>query len=237
MCGRYSSQNPDVKKIGSILGMRLQGTMKPRFNIAPGQFAPIINQDDDSGVTLHHFKWGLVPNWSKDTGQERRVINVRSENMCDIGLFRSVILRRCLVVADGFYEWMEVSRARQPLRFFLTDRTMPMIFAGICATWPTASGSKQPLQTYAVLTTKANDLIVQISERMPAILPEHHWHAWLDSRTTAQELQSMLVPFDAAAMDCYRVCPLVNDPDFEDPAAVEKYQPLPIMEELMVESR
>jgi putative SOS response-associated peptidase YedK len=237
MCDRYSAQNPSLQKLGSILGIQLRGSIKPRFNIAPGQVAPIITQDDAGDPILRDFRWGLSPCWSKDARHGNRLINLCGENIATLAPLRFVRLQRCLVVADGFYEWMEVFKDSQPLRFILTDHTMPMIFAGICATWPNAKGSIQPLQTYAVITTKANDLVGQVNDRMPAILPRHQWRLWLDSGTSTQELQSMLVPFDSAAMDCYRVCPLVNDPDFEDPAATKKYRPLRPGDELMLDDK
>ena len=198
----------------------------PRFNIAPTQKAPIIRLNDNGQAVIEEYRWGLVPSWSKTDKEGARMINARSETVAQLPAYRSAFKsRRCLVIADGFYEWIQTTKPKQPLRFVMRDPEMPMLFAGIWETWRSAADPEQPLHTYSILTTTPNDLVAQVHDRMPVILPAESWHAWLDGKTPAEKLEAMLKPYPDEEMDGYRVTPEMNNARFEDPRAVEKYQP------------
>jgi putative SOS response-associated peptidase YedK len=160
---------------------------------------------------------GLVPAWSRDARQAP--INARSETVADKPMFRHAFRkRRCLIPADGFYEWAVVGGRKQPFCFRPQDER-PFAFAGLWERW---EGPDGPVESCAILTTQANELVRPVHERMPVILPEHHWSAWLDAGLhNAAEVVPLLLPFPAEAMRAYPVGLMVNSPKNDGPGCLE----------------
>ncbi|MFH1724017.1 MAG: SOS response-associated peptidase, partial [Elusimicrobiota bacterium] len=168
MCGRYT-QTADIKTLQRRFGFRAEGAaFAPRYNIAPGQTAPLVVRDEARRLAL--MRWGLVPSWAKDPAIGHRMINARSETIAEKPAFRKPFeKRRCLVVADGFYEWRRAGRAKVPVRFVRKDGA-PFAFAGLWDRWRVPG--ETPLDTFTVLTTSANSLVAEVHARMPVILRE-----------------------------------------------------------------
>jgi putative SOS response-associated peptidase YedK len=167
---------------------------------------------------LVRLRWGLVPAWARDARQAP--INARSETAASKPTFRAALKKRCcLVPASNFYEWAAVGgRAKQPYCFRPRDEK-PFAFAGLWERW---EGPERPVESCAILTTAANELVRPVHDRMPVILPEGHWAAWLDQAIQdAAELLPLLRPYPADAMRAYPVGPLVSNPRNDGPGCLE----------------
>jgi len=188
--------------------------IKPRYNIAPTQSVLTVLQPSASanrqGKMLH---WGLIPSWAKDRKMGSKLINARAETVAEKPAFRSAFRkRRCLVVADGFYEWQqqENKKQKQPFYFRLSDGE-PFAFAGLWEHWQDATGEE--IESCTVLTTEANDLMRPIHNRMPVILEPKNYDLWLNSEATKLELlQPLLHPYPTEEMTAYPVSTVVNKP-------------------------
>ncbi|MEO0456996.1 MAG: SOS response-associated peptidase [Cyanobacteria bacterium P01_A01_bin.114] len=225
MCGRYT-QTQSGKAIAAAFGLSKEPQPQPRYNIAPSQPVSAIAQP---GTTREYriFQWGLVPSWSKDPSIGSRMINARAETAAEKPSFRAAFKRRrCLIVADGFYEWQKsggsVGKQKQPYYIQLEDQSL-FGFAGLWEQWESGDGSY--LETCTILTTEPNDLMQTIHNRMPVILHPQDYDTWLDpDLQTGRSLQPLLRPYEAAAMQAYPVSTMVNSPRNETPACIE---PLP----------
>ncbi len=188
-----------------------------RFNIAPTQPVAVVRRAAaGSGRELAWLRWGLVPAWAKDPAIGARLINARAETAAEKPAFRAAMrARRCLVVADGFYEWRRTGRAKQAYLFQL-DGGRPFAFAGLWETWRRPDNS--PLETCTLLTTDANELVRPIHDRMPAILPPAAYQAWLDA---AVENPSKLAPYPSGEMHAQAVGDFVNSPAHDSPRCIE----------------
>ncbi len=193
----------------------------PRFNIAPTQMAPVIVADGGE-VVLKPMRWGLVPFWAKDDSIGDRMINARAETLKEKPAFRTPFKRRrCLVVADSFYEWRKLagSKLKQPMRILLKDE-QPFAFAGLWDTWTASDGSE--VETFTIITGEPNEVVAPIHNRMAVILPTEHHQQWLDSKFQDTEaLSRLLVPYPAGEMKAHAVSTMVNNPKFEDPRCIE----------------
>jgi len=197
----------------------IPANLAPRYNIAPTQ--PVAVIIDQGAYSLKFFVWGLVPNWAKDPSIGNRMINARSETITSKPAFRSAFRRhRCLIPADGFYEWQKdlAANKKTPFYFSLKSR-QPFAFAGIWDTWSSPDGST--LSSCCVITTQPNDLVAAVHNRMPVILPPAAYELWLnpvESRT--EVLLPLLKPYAAAEMQAYPVSRLVNTPANDSPECV-----------------
>lgn len=219
MCGRYTLTTPAVTLEKRFL-VRLGATGLPRYNIAPGQDVLAVVTDEDGRRQAVALRWGFVPRWAREP--KAGPINARAETAADKPMFRGAMRRsRCLLLADGFYEWDRRGRRRQPYFFRLADGA-PFAFAGLWERWEGPGG---PLLTCCLLTTTANPLVAPIHHRMPVIL-RPHWEAlWLDGRCSdPRELEPALAPYPADEMRVYPVSTHVNSPRNDDPRCIE---PLP----------
>ena len=220
MCGRYTAGKL-VERVRKIMPLdEIQCELKPRYNIAPTQPAPvIINQ---GGTVLKDMRWGLIPFWAKDEGMGSQLINARSETVRDKPAFRHAFKRhRCLVVADSFYEWQKLpgNPRKQPMRILLRDES-PFVFAGLWDTWKKSDGAE--LETFTIITCEANELMRPIHQRMPVIVKPEHYTMWLDPKNEdVDELAKILIPYPATAMTTHPVSTLVNNPKFDDPRCIE----------------
>jgi putative SOS response-associated peptidase YedK len=189
-----------------------------RFNVAPTQQIPVVRRTT-SGVHLGLMRWGLVPPWADEPGKGAPLINAKSESVAQKPTFRSIIKnKRCLIPADGFYEWEKVGTKKQP-HYFGREGHKPFMFAGLWQSW---HKSDPPLESCVMLTTQANELLGQLHDRMPVILSPNDWATWLDpEKQDPASLEYLYEPYPAADMASYLVDTRVNNARNEGPDLVE----------------
>ncbi len=199
MCGRFRlSQSGEA--IQAAFELSEVPSLEPRNNIAPTQMVPtILKSSHESDRQLKMLRWGLIPSWAKDPKMGARMINARAETVAEKPAFRTVFRRRrCLVVADGFYEWQQQKGKKQPFAFRLHDG-QPFGFAGLWEHWEAPDG--EAIESCTILTTDANELVRPIHDRMPVILDPKDYDVWLDpALQKAESLQQLLCPYPSEAM-------------------------------------
>lgn len=204
MCGRFTLHSRDRIKLKGLPAIDLP--FEARYNIAPSQEVLAL-ADFGKGIEPRMLTWGLIPSWSTDG---KGFINARAETLEQKPSFsESFRLRRCLIPADGFFEWKRSGREKRPYYIHSIDEN-PVMFAGIWDTWRKRS---ETITSCAIVTTAANELVGELHDRMPAILPAELQEAWLDRRTNRAELLRMLTPYPASRMKTYPVSRSVNSPD------------------------
>ena len=220
MCGRYSI----VKSQGEIEGsfdVHLTGfdwaSSLGRYNVAPTQEALVVTQEEDRREA-HLFRWGLVPVWDP----KRRLINIRDDNLRDKRTFRRNLLHgRCVVVADGFYEWKKTHGRRKAPMYIRLEGGRAFAFAGL---WSGRGAGLYGAPSFSIITTSPNDLIEPIHDRMPVILSPDAVDTWLDRGLDDEDdlggLLSLLGPFPAARMETYEVSTVVNSPANNGPDCI-----------------
>ncbi len=223
MCGRYS-QRQSAKIIAQAFQVDEVPTLEPRYNIAPTQSVPTVLQT--SASTNRQFKmlhWGLIPSWAKDSKMGAKLINARAETVAEKPAFRSAFRqRRCLVLADGFYEWQqqEQKKQKQPFYFCLSDER-PFAFAGLWEHWKGEDGEE--IESCTLLTTEANELMQPIHNRMPVILDPKDYDLWLDLEVKKPELlQPLLHSYRSEEMTAYPVSKVVNKPSNDSAECIER---------------
>jgi putative SOS response-associated peptidase YedK len=224
MCGRYtitSNAEQLAARFGAAppdaaAGEATAQALEPRFNAAPTQTLPVIlNQAPDE---IQLLRWGLVPRWAKDASGAAKMINVRAETVEEKPSFRDAVRRRrCLVLADSFYEWRHTPEGKVPMRIMLASG-QPFAFAGIWELWRDPKG--ELLRSFAIITTTPNELVAPIHNRMPAILLPEHERLWLDDNPDAAPWRDVLGSYPADAMVAYPVSRLVNSPANDTPAVI-----------------
>ncbi len=219
MCGRFTLTLNGEQLQAAFPQFHIPAVVQPRYNIAPGQ--PILAVPNDGRQTATFFLWGLIPAWSK---KPRGFINARGETLAEKPSFRAAYRRRrCLILADGFYEWPRGKGPKVPWWFHRPDGK-PFALAGLWEVWPSPEGGEIP--TCTIITVPANEVVGQVHPRMPAILPPEAYEAWLDPTEQRPEaLQALLRPYPAEALQGTPVSPKVNDPSFDDPACLTPYEP------------
>jgi putative SOS response-associated peptidase YedK len=206
MCGRFAlySSFAAIKEYADILFET--GKIDPNYNIAPGQIIPTIVKNRD-GNLLEPARWGLVPFWAKDPKIGYKMINARAETVAEKPSYRAAFkYRRCLIPANGFYEWRKPDK--QPFFVHLKDREL-FTFAGIWEDWSSDDGSQ--IRTCSIITTEPNEIMGQIHNRMPVILPRQKEMDWL-SNNNKNELLALLQPYDSEEMSMYEISKAVNSP-------------------------
>jgi putative SOS response-associated peptidase YedK len=215
MCGRFTLFEPD-KILAKEFGVSDFPPRSPRYNIAPSQpVAAVRATPAGSGREIALLRWGLIPSWSKDPAIASRLINARAETASQKPSFRNAFKRhRCLIPTSGFYEWLRWERGKQP--YFVRMRDIhPFAFAGLWDRWE--SPDEGAVETCAILTTAANDVLAPIHDRMPVILPPAEYARWLDpSLKDTDSLAPLLVPFPPEEMVAFPVNPRVNAPSVDD---------------------
>ncbi|MBD2257094.1 SOS response-associated peptidase [Pseudanabaena sp. FACHB-2040] len=214
MCGRFT-QSQSGESVAQAFQLKAVPNLQPRYNIAPTQPVSAILATPDSPEPRYQLlRWGLIPSWAKDSSIGSRLINARSETVAEKPSFRAAFKRRrCLIVADGFYEWKSDpnSKAKQPYYFRLKEHA-PFAFAGLWEQW-TDPQSGSELDTCTILTTAANAVLEPVHDRMPVILEPDQYAAWLDPDFyDPKDLQTMLDPYRAEGMESYPVSKAVNSP-------------------------
>lgn len=194
--------------------------MQPDFNIPPGvDIWAVRNQPSSQDSEIAHLRWGLVPFWAKDPKIGNRMINARSETAAEKPAFRAAFKsRRCLIPADGFYEWKKEGKTRTPYHIHLKDRE-PFAMAGLWERWTSPYGDH--LDTCTILTTIPNDLMEEIHDRMPVILSPTDMDTWLDVETPVSALKALTSPFPAEQMEAYPVSSAVNNPRNNGPECLQ----------------
>jgi putative SOS response-associated peptidase YedK len=215
MCGRFTLKAP-AREVADLFAMAEAPDLTPRYNVAPTQQVLAVR----AGATGREFarlRWGLVPHWATDAKIGGSLINARAETVAEKPAFRTAFARRrCLIPADGFFEWQKAGTKKLPFWFHLRDGK-PFAFAGLWEKW---GGPEDPLESCAIITTQANDLVRPYHERMPVILDPACFDSWLSASAAGPELREWLRPFDPARMIATPVSARVNSPRNDDPACL-----------------
>ena len=221
MCGRYLiTSAPEAFR--RLFGYPEQPNFPPRYNVAPTQPIPIVRVVEGKRQ-FALVRWGLIPPWVKDPRTFSLLINARAESVNDKPAFRNAMRRRrCLVPADGFYDWKAEGVQRRPFVVRPKDRA-PIAYAGLWETWIGPNGEE--LETAAIVTTAANRALARLHERMPVIVPPEAFDLWLDCRNVdATTAAALLVPSGEQTLEAYEISPAVNRADNDGPELLE---PLP----------
>jgi putative SOS response-associated peptidase YedK len=222
MCGRYFLwRSPsDLAKFFEVQDK--VPNIPPSYNVAPTQDAPVLRHNPQSGERhLGPLRWGLVPRWAKDASGAAKLMNARADGVAEKPSFREAFAkRRCIVPADGFYEWRQEEARKQPYAVALRDGT-PMALAGLWEGWQQPDGSW--LRTFSIITTEANEKQALVHHRMPVILPPELWPAWLGEEAAApEELLDFLQPSPAEDLACWPVSPRVGKFSENDPGLIAR---------------
>ena len=229
MCGRFSlTTAPEAMR--ALFGFENLPNLPARYNIAPTQQIVVVrpgdgsrNGDDNSARELTMMRWGLIPHWAKDASMAAKMINARAETLSEKPSFREAVkARRCLVPADGFYEWRMEDGRKQPFRIGMKGG-VPFAFAGLWERWTvTTTGAGlsegEQVETVTIVTTSANDKLRPIHARMPVILPPEAFEGWLDPANEPGAACDLLKPHPAEPMAFYRVSQSVNNVRNDDPS-------------------
>jgi putative SOS response-associated peptidase YedK len=220
MCGRFSqTASPEV--ISQQFALDDPPLFKACYNIAPSQQIAAIRIEPDTATrNLVMFRWGLIPSWAKDPKIGNQCINAKAESVAEKPSFRSAFkIRRCLILATGFYEWQAQGRTKQPMWIGLRSQR-PFAFAGLWEHWKPAEG--EPLETCTIITTEPNELMRSIHNRMPVILAPASYDQWLDPTFQQTEpLKALLCPYSSEELTAYPVSTLVNNPRHDAPQCLE----------------
>lgn len=217
MCGRFVRKTPLIEA-ARIIDIRDSSAELPlSHNISPGQDICVLTHETELKWNIQ--RWGFVPNWGNLVPKYRQTINIRVETLANRNFFNeSLRQRRCLILADGFYEWMLTSNGKLPFYFHLKQNT-PFFFAGI---WNYSDHKGELLPSCAILTVNANELVKPLHERMPAILSLQNFRKWLDwDSHDKQDILNHLTSFPGTEMECYRVSTKVNSNSCDSPDCIQ----------------
>jgi putative SOS response-associated peptidase YedK len=213
VCGRFALfAMPELLEEYFALAERVD--LAPRYNLTPGQDIAAVRVDRAGRRRLHALRWGLVPFWAKDAALGRRLVNARLEGITEKPAFREAFLRRrCLIAANGFYEWSQLAGGkRQP--YFVRARSEPLLaFAGLWERWR-ADGADEVLETCVIVTTAANDTLAPIHDRMPVMLTREAQNVWLDATSTVATIAELAA--HGPDVEAWPVATEVNDPRNDD---------------------
>ena len=218
MCGRYTLKTP-VEKLAEEFGFDDSSVeLPPNYNVAPTQGVAAV-LEEDGRRRLEVLRWGLIPPWADDPQIGSRMINARAETAPEKPSFRRAFReRRCLIPADGFYEWQRANGGKQPYYIHMKE-ARPFAFAGLWESWKEEGGPE--IRSCTILTTKPNALAGEIHDRMPVILPTGSYDVWLDPEAEKDELYGLLAPYPEDEMEAYPVSRYVNSPQNNDPRCIE----------------
>lgn len=216
MCARFSlfSSGTDL---AALFDLDEGFEWEPHYNIAPTEEVPGVLLDREGHRVVRLLRWGLVPHWSKRPGQGAPMINARSESVEEKPAFRDAFARhRCLVPADGFFEWREEGGKKQP--YFISRRDgRPLAFAGLWDTW---RSQEAKLRSCSILTTDANAAVAELHDRMPVLIEPEYFQEWLDPETPLEALRPLLAPCDDSLLTTHRVTPRMGNPRYKESDSV-----------------
>ena len=230
MCGRFTlTSTPEA--LAERFGLETAPVLAPRYNVAPGQEVCAIRADASGRRSAGLLHWGLVPGWASDPAVGNRMINARWETLAEKPAFRDALRKqRCLVPADGFYEWADRGGARQPFHIHRGDEAL-FGFAGLWDRWRDPEG--EWLESCTIVTTQATGSIRELHHRMPVILPTPHYGAWLDpAQRDSDALLALLEPASSPPLVFHPVSTRVNRTGFDDPACLARVPELPRQQSL-----
>lgn len=219
MCGRFTLTVDPSEMEDTFDKFSFPKKFAPRYNIAPSQ--PVLAIPNDAKNKADFFVWGLIPSWSKDPSIGNKLINARGETIAEKPSFRGGFkYKRCLIPADGFYEWKAQSGAKTKIPYFIhMKNSKPFAFAGLWDEWQSPDGGA--VRTCTIITTEPNELMSALHNRMPVILNSDDFDQWLDpAPQTPDHLLHLIKPFPADKMSAYPVSTLVNKPDNDRPECI-----------------
>jgi putative SOS response-associated peptidase YedK len=220
MCGRFTLTIDPLHLQEAFPWATIPDDLTQRFNIAPSQPVAVIPNTGDNKVSL--YRWGLIPSWSKDPSIGDRMINARAESLAEKPSFRNAYRRRrCLILADGFYEWQQSPgmKSKQPVYIRLKN-DQAFAFAGLWEIWKSPEGTE--VRSCTIITTQPNSLLEPIHNRMPVILPNDAYMKWLAPEDRQpDQLNGLLIPYPPAEMIAYPVSRMVNSPQAESPDLIK----------------
>ena len=223
MCGRYTQARPwsELVELYNLADSITPLNVEARYNIAPTQDVPVVRRQTDSeDGELVMFRWGLIPSWAKEISIGAKMINARAETVHEKPSFRSAFRqRRCLIAADGFYEWQKHPQGPKQPYFITVANDRAFAFAGLWESWKAPDGSN--VETCTIITTEANDLLRTIHGRMPVILTPEAFDPWLDTTRPQDAARALLKPFEGE-MVAYPVSQHVNNVRNDDPSCIER---------------
>jgi len=225
MCGRFTLTVDEFLILVERFGIKgdLPGGYQPSYNIAPSQEVLVVVREPD-GNRAGYLKWGLLPSWVKDPQKAKKLINARAETVSEKPSFRAAFKnRRCLIPADGFYEWKKEGNKKTPYRFYLPGEKV-FAFAGIWEEWKGADG--EVIRTVSILTREADEKVKPVHNRMPVILNPEEEQAWLGEKDKLQKLIDLLEKHRGPELQAYQVSEAVNSPKNNSPQLLEKKQTL-----------
>jgi putative SOS response-associated peptidase YedK len=213
MCGRYTLRT-NLSLALRQFGLPYDGPHLPRYNVAPTQSVPAVRLNSAGQRELAMLHWGLIPSWAKDAKIAYSTLNARADTVATKPAFRTAYKsRRCLVIADGFYEWLREGKSKLPF-LYEVDGGKPFAFAGLWESWRDPGKPTQPLESCTIITTDANELARPIHDRMPVIIDPADYDAWLHGERIP------LVPFDPGRMTVRPVSAFVNNVRNQGPDCV-----------------
>jgi putative SOS response-associated peptidase YedK len=220
VCGRFTQQRPTAELAAMFDAEPPASDLAPTYNLAPTDEAAVVVEREDRRA-IRAFRWGLIPSWAKDERIAAKLFNARAETLATSGAFReSFKRRRCIVPADGFYEWQRTAGVRQPFLIHRADGA-PLAFAGLWSGWRHPE-TEQVIRTFTIVTTSANAALSAVHDRMPVILEAADWARWLDPSTQdLSELEPLLAPAPEDGLVLYPVKPLVNNVRNNGPELIE----------------
>jgi putative SOS response-associated peptidase YedK len=216
MCGRYSLTS-SIEKLSKRFNIKVTEEFRPRYNAAPTQFLPVITNRNPSETSF--MKWGLIPNWALDDSTSTNLINARAETILTKAPFKQIIKsHRCLIPADGFYEWKKEGKNKVPHRITLASDEL-FAFAGLWDSWEDKKGDI--VNSFTIITTSANSLMSEIHERMPVILPKDLELEWIKMDLTDNDITELLKPYPSEKMSYYKAHRAVNSPMYDIPDCIQ----------------
>jgi putative SOS response-associated peptidase YedK len=220
MCGRFTLRTP-ARDLVEIFELLREPELSPRYNIAPTQRVAVVRQSGKDRAFVS-MRWGLVPSWSKDPKAGPPLINARAETIATKPSFRTAFKRRrCLIPADGYYEWQKTDSKTKIPHYIQMAKDRPFAFAGLWECWHGSDGSE--LDSCTIVTTEANDLMRPLHDRMPVILPEEQFAKWLDpNNENVSDLEAVLRPYSPSEMTAFPISTLVNSPRNDCPECIAK---------------
>jgi putative SOS response-associated peptidase YedK len=221
MCGRFTiTVSIEELMLRYYIDQKTNRYHTPRYNVAPTQMVLAVINDGERN-RIGELQWGLVPSWANDQKIGYKMINARSETLLEKASFKNLINRkRCILPADGFFEWKKQNGKKQPMRITMKDKNI-FSMAGLYDTWQSEDGKK--INTCTIITTQPNQLMKDIHDRMPVILKEEDEEVWLNrNNTNIEELMSLLQPFPEDLMYAYPVSPIVGNVRNDTPECVEE---------------
>jgi putative SOS response-associated peptidase YedK len=220
VCGRYTLATPDPAAVRARFPVGEQVEIRARYNVAPADDVLAVTTDREGRARGELLRWGLVPSWTDGPGSGPKMINARAETVAERPAFRRPFERfRCLIPADGFYEWSPPAGGGPKRAFHIARADGELFaFAGLWSIWrPQGDGDGPPIRSCAILTTRPNSAVEPLHDRMPVILPADGESAWLDPATARAELLELMAPLPSELTSVRPVGPAVNDARYDGP--------------------